>query len=239
MKIGIIADIHGNAQALEAVLADIKSRTVDKVIVLGDICYRGPEPQSCIDLIHSLDCEVIKGNADEWVIRGVYQGEVPEQVLNMMRLEREWTLSKLDEESVIYLQKLPQDLKLNVNSIKIHAYHATPHSLFDVVPPNETEGNLISKMMDGEADIFVYAHIHKSYIRYINGKCIINTGSVGLPFDGCNKASYALVEIDDYNNVQTSIIRVDYDVEKVIDQFQLSNYPNKEFMINLLRNAKV
>ena len=78
MKLAFISDIHGNATALDAVLQDIKNKNVDKVYVLGDICYRGLEPQRSLELVQSLHTDVIKGNADEWVVRGVQQGEVPD-----------------------------------------------------------------------------------------------------------------------------------------------------------------
>lgn len=238
MKIVFLADIHGNADALEAVLKDIEERNVDKVIVLGDICFRGPEPQRSLDLVREINAQVIKGNADEWVVRGVQPGEVPAQALEMMNKERDWTISKLDTESLDYLQSLPSELKIETEGVRIHAYHATPLNLFDIVPPDESEESLIESQMVQEADIYVYAHIHKPFIRYTNGKCIINTGSVGLPFDGSNKASYAIVELDG-NNFQTAISRVEYDVEQVIEQFRGTDYPNKEFMIKILKNAKV
>lgn len=238
MKIAFISDIHGNAKALEAVLKDIKARNVDKIYILGDICYRGTEPQRSLDLVRELNTEVIKGNADEWVVRGVKQGEVPAQALELMNKERDWTLSQLDTESIDYLQSLPSELKIELEGVRIHAYHATPQSLFDIVLPDESEKSLIESQMVQEAEIYVYAHIHKPYIRYTNGKCIINTGSVGLPFDGLNKASYAMVELN-ANNYQTAVIRVEYDVEKVIGQFRGIDYPNKELMIKILKNAKV
>ncbi|WP_079505339.1 metallophosphoesterase family protein [Mesobacillus jeotgali] len=238
MKLVFLADIHGNANALEAVLKDIEKRKVDKVFVLGDICYRGLEPQRSLDLVRELNTEVIKGNADEWVVRGVQQGEVPVQALESMNKERNWTFSQLDKESIDYLQSLPSDLKVELEGVRIHAYHATPHSLFDVVPPDEPEETLIKTQMAQEADLYVYAHIHKPYIRYINGKGVINTGSVGLPFDGLNKASYAMVEING-NSYQTSIVRVEYDVKVVIDQFRISSHPNKERLIKLLQDATV
>lgn len=238
MIVAFISDIHGNATALEAVLEDIKARNVDKIYILGDICYRGPEPKRSLDLVRELSKEVIKGNADEWVVRGVQQGEVPAQALELMKKERDWTLAQLDTDSIDYLQSLPSELKIELDGVRIHAYHATPQSLFDTVLPDESEETLIKSQMVQEADIYVYAHIHKPYIRYTNGKCIINTGSVGLPFDGLNKASYAMVELNG-NNYQTAIIRIDYEVEKVIDQFSVTDYPNKESMIKVLKNAKV
>lgn len=238
MRLAFISDIHGNANALDAVLADIKVRNVDKVYVLGDLCYRGPEPQRSLDLVRSLNTDVIKGNADEWVVRGVNQGEVPEQALEMMNTERNWIYSQLSEESINYLRELPSELNIKVEGMKIHAYHATPESLFEVVLPGENEETLTSKMMLKEADLYIYAHIHRPYVRYINGKCIMNIGSVGLPFDGLRKASYAIVDLIE-GSFQTSIVRVGYDINQTIEQFKQSDYPNKEKLINILENAKL
>lgn len=238
MKLAFISDIHGNANALDSVLADIRGRNVDKIYVLGDICFRGPEPQRSLELVQSLNAGVIKGNADEWLIRGINEGEVPTNALEMMNKEREWICSRLHPASIDFLNSLPTELKLEFDVFKIHAYHATPKSLFEVIFPHESEENLITKMMVDEADLYIYAHIHKPYIRFINGKCIINAGSVGLPFDGLNKASYALIELDE-GEIQTSIVRVEYDVNQTINQFIGSDYPNKEKMINILLNSMI
>lgn len=238
MKLAFISDIHGNAVALEAVLADIKNRGVDRVLVLGDLCYRGPEPKRALELVRSLRTDVIKGNADEWVIRGVEKGEVPDQALEMMNKEREWIRKQLDEESINYLQNLPQELELDLEGVKIHAFHATPTSLFEVVQPDEKDETIVSKMMGKEADVYVYAHIHKPYVRYLNGKCIVNIGSVGLPFDGMRKASYMILELDE-GGFQASIVRVGYEVERVVKQFRESDYPNTELLTSILSNAKI
>lgn len=238
MKLAFISDIHGNAVALDAVLEDIKEKNVDKVFVLGDICYRGPEPQRAIDLVRDLDCEVIKGNADEWVVRGVQQGEVPDHALELMNKERDWIVSNLSHESVEYLRELPSQLNFEVEGVRIHAFHATPDSLFDVVPPDVSDEKVLEKLVTKEADLYLYAHIHKPYIRFINGKCIVNIGSVGLPFDGVSKASYCIVEINK-GSIQTSNVRVSYDVQKVVDQYKNVEYPNAEMMSNVVLNGKL
>jgi predicted phosphodiesterase len=92
--------------------------------------------------------------------------------------------------------------------------------------------------MVSESDIYIYAHIHKPYVRYIKGKCIINIGSVGMPFDGLNKPSYTILDIEK-DSFQTSIVRVSYDVNKVFKQFRESDYPNMELITNILYNAKI
>ncbi|MCM3585498.1 metallophosphatase family protein [Mesobacillus maritimus] len=238
MKIAFISDIHGNANALDAVLGDIKERIVDKVYVLGDICYRGPEPQRALDLVRSLNTEVIKGNADEWVVRGINRGEVPDQALEMMNKERDWIYSKLNKESIDYLDKLPTELNIEIEGVKVHAFHATPDSLFEVVLPDAEAETLTSKMMKKEADLYIYAHIHRPYIRYMDGKCIMNIGSVGLPFDGLKKASYAIVDIQE-GLLQTSIVRVAYDVDQTIQQFSNSDYPNRKQLMKILNSASL
>lgn len=238
MRLAFIADIHGNAVALDAVLEDIKQRNIDKLFILGDLSYRGPEPQRSIDIIKSLNVGVIKGNADEWIVRGVKDGEVPKNVLSMMNMEREWTLANLNNEDVEYLKDLPNELKLTFNQIKIHAFHATPINLFDAIQPDESSEVMKKNLITNDSDIFIYGHIHKPYVRFINGKCIINTGSVGLPFDGLDKASYALIDTK-VNSFEASVVRVGYEVKEVVKQFEGSDYPNKELMVNILKNARI
>jgi putative phosphoesterase len=239
MKIAFISDIHGNAKALDHVLADIKKKNIAKIYVLGDLCYRGPEPKRSLELIRALETEVIKGNADEWVVRGVQQGEVPEKVLDLMNQERDWTVSQLAPADIEYLDKLPKEIHFMVEDIPLTLFHATPDSLFEAVHPDTDDELIQTKLMSArESRIYLYGHIHKPYIRYIKGKVIINTGSVGLPFDGLAMASYATVEITD-GSITTSIERVPYDTEEVIEQYNTVNYPNAEMMRKILRNASL
>lgn len=233
MKIAFISDIHGNATALEAVLTDLRTKEVDEVFVLGDICFRGPEPKRSLDIIQALNTDVIKGNADEWIVRGIRDGEVPKEAFSMMNKERDWATSKLDKDQLHYLKDLPKELNLEFGNIKIHAFHATPNSLFDIVQPSASDETLEEKLFAKEVDIYIYAHIHKPYIRFLNGKCVVNTGSVGLPFDGISRSSYVLIDLT-AEHVEVSIARITYDVDKVISQFRQSDYPNKDFMIDIL-----
>ncbi|WP_216827717.1 metallophosphoesterase family protein [Alkalihalobacterium elongatum] len=230
-KYAFLSDVHGNAVALEAVLEDIKTQNVDEIFVLGDLCYRGPEPKRALQLIQELDAKVIKGNADEWLVRGVQQGEVPDPMLEMMNIERDWCKSKLDNQALTYLEQLPTDIEITLtNGTSIYAFHATPSSLFDIVLPDTDPTILNEKMMStSDANLYIYAHIHLPYVRYVNGKCIVNIGSVGLPFDGQPLSSYAIVEEKNEQFV-VSIQRIPYDTEKVIQQYENAQYPNLEVM---------
>jgi putative phosphoesterase len=236
MKLAFISDIHGNRIALEAVLKDVKEKGADQIIILGDLCFRGPEPKKSLDLVRELHAQVIKGNADEWVVRGIRQGEVPDAALEIMQQEREWTLSQLNQEDVDYLNNLPTEMYVNYRDHKVHAFHATPTSLFPIVSPEDSEERLLENLIKKDADIYIYGHIHRSYIRYVQGKCVINTGSVGMPFDGIPQASYAFVQLEK-ESMKTSIVRVKYDVEKCIQILKESDYPNKQFLEDVIKNA--
>ncbi|MFV8829044.1 metallophosphoesterase family protein [Alkalihalobacterium sp. APHAB7] len=237
-KYAFLSDIHGNAIALEAVLEDIQSQNVDEIFVLGDLCYRGPEPKRALQLVQALQAKVIKGNADEWVVRGVQQGEVPDQMLEMMNIERDWCKAQLNEEDLSYLEQLPTDLEITLpNGTAIYAFHATPTSLFEVVLPDTDPTILMDKMMSSsDANLYIYAHIHLPYVRYFNGKCIANLGSVGLPFDGQPLASYAIVE-EKQDQFSISIQRVPYDIERVISQYESLQYPNLEVMKKVVQHG--
>ncbi|MCT2537903.1 metallophosphatase family protein [Aquibacillus koreensis] len=239
MKLAFLSDIHGNAHALDAVLEDITENQVDKIFVLGDLAYRGPEPNRVLQLIQQLDATVIKGNADEWVVRGVNQGEVPDQALEMMNKERDWTVAQLNQADIEYLSNLPTELKFEEQGVAFHAFHATPTSLFDVVLPHTEDTEIEAQLMTAhQADVYLYGHIHKAYTRFINGKTIMNLGSVGLPFDGVTKASYATVDLDG-GSIRPTIHKVSYDYEKTINKYHEVNYPNTTLMENIVRNASL
>jgi predicted phosphodiesterase len=239
MKMAFISDIHGNAVALDAVLDDIQALGVERIVVMGDLCYRGPEPKRALDRIRELHCSVIKGNADEWTVRGVGAGEVPDAFLERMNMERDWTVSQLDAADLDYLNTLPVEWSLDEEGLPgIHAFHATPDSLFDIVKPDTATEELEARLIRREgAALYLYAHIHLPYVRYLNGKCIANLGSVGLPFDGMPRSSYLLVNVKE-DGPDVTIRRVAYDMEKTIELYRRNDYPNIEQMARIIRSGK-
>src|SRR5690625_3369774 len=100
MRLAFISEKHGNGLGLRAGLESMKQKEVGKGLILGSLCFRGPEPKRSLDLVRTMGAEVIKGNADEWIVRGVQEGEVPEESLRMMNEERDWTYARVDDDSV-------------------------------------------------------------------------------------------------------------------------------------------
>ena len=114
----------------------------------------------------------------------------------------------------------------------------TPDIIDDLALLGALDGKVVVGSMNrGGIRLFVCAHIHLPYVRYIDGRCIVNTGSVGLPFDGLPQASYALVEAEE-DRFRVTIERVPYDVEKVVKQYRDCEYPNADLLIRVVREAK-
>ncbi|SFL71984.1 metallophosphoesterase family protein [Salibacterium qingdaonense] len=238
MNIALLSDIHGNARALKAVLNDLKEKNIDQMYILGDLCYRGPEPKNALETVRSTPAKVLKGNADQWVVRGVREGEVPDSALALMNQEQDWTVERLSSDDIHYLDQLPEHfLDTYDESVTLHAFHAVPDNLFDAVSADASDEALLHTLgTEPDADIVVYGHIHTPYIRKAGGKTFINTGSVGLPFDGDPRPSYVLLHIEN-GEFEASIHRVDYDNERVTAQYDANDYPNSSQMKQVIKNG--
>ncbi|WP_022792223.1 metallophosphoesterase family protein [Marinococcus halotolerans] len=238
MQIALLSDVHGNARALKAVLNDLHALSVDHMYMLGDLAFRGPEPKNSIETVQSLPAKVLKGNADEWIVRGVREGEVPEAKRSIMNQERDWALERLSTNDVKYLEELPESFLDEYDGFRLFAFHAVPGSLFPPVPV-DSEASVFEEsfFQKQEADIYVYGHVHTPSIRKIGAKWVINTGSIGLPFDGEPTPSYVLLTIED-GEIIPEIRRVPYDTDEVLAQFDANDYPNSDQVKRIISSGR-
>ncbi|PRO66861.1 metallophosphoesterase family protein [Alkalicoccus urumqiensis] len=226
MKLAVISDIHGNRQALEAVLDDISTQRTDAVLCLGDISFRGPDPKGCLELVQKHTDYAVLGNADLWAARGINEGEVPDAALTMMRAEQQFTQALLSEEDLHYLASLPKNLEIPFsNKTQLFAFHATPEDPFPPVLKDAPDDTFRSwTAADSRAEAYVYGHVHTAHHRTLDGKLFLNPGSVGLPFDGDPRASYLLLHKDEHG-VHPAFRRVQYDIPRQVKRLEETGYP--------------
>jgi predicted phosphodiesterase len=227
MKIAALGDIHGNYQALIAVLDHIEHWKPDLVLVLGDIINRGPRSRDCLQLVRE------KGLDPTWhSIRGNHEGyvlEFEDPSLPRSGIEfdlREviyYTYESLSLEEIQAVADLPFHLSLEVEDDQlIRAWHAsTAGERIGIYP--DTPENEFPKLVDPQADLFLVGHTHQPFIRKWAQTTIVNVGSVGLPFDGDTRASYAKLEHHGQGG-QNEIVRVDYDRKSAEDDFYSSGF---------------
>ena len=186
----LLSDIHGNARALEAVLAELAGFGIDDGIVLGDVAQGGDEPAAVLDRLADLGWPVILGNADHLLLE--VPSETNEAITPELLARREWTLSQLDE------RHLDQIRSFHPTYVRgdLFAFHGSPRHFEDVLLPDT--GDLSPWHVQGHS-LLAGGHTHFQWVKRLDGAVYVNPGSVGLPvyrFDDrrpLDHAEYAIV----------------------------------------------
>lgn len=218
MKIAIISDIHGNMQALEAVLNDIRKEKCEKIFCLGDLAMAGPEPSRTIEKIKELaqssDFTIIQGNTDEMIANCNNQIlHLLEQNNPIMAKALECDVLTLTEEQKNFLRALPEQNESEVESVKILLVHGSPRKNNENIFP-DLKIEEVEEMIKGtNADLIFCGHTHVPCGYQTNTKqTVVNVGSVGRPFSQEPKSCYAIAEIKD-GQVAIKHNFVEYDVQ--------------------------
>ena len=128
-KIAIISDIHGNLEALKAVLKNIKERNLEKIFCLGDIIAKGTHLHECINLVKDNCNLVLKGNCDEYFTSDIDLSTKSKQEVDRII----WNKSKLNKNDIEYLRNLPYCYEFYMSGRLVRLFHATPEKINDFV----------------------------------------------------------------------------------------------------------
>jgi putative phosphoesterase len=236
MRIAILSDIHGNVTALDAVLADLRQTTPDLVLHGGDLADSGSSPAEIVDRIRDLGWQGVMGNTDEMLVRPksleefASQSRAPATLWTAIREIAAATRASLGEERLEWLRKLPRAWK----SSPIALVHASPESCWQAPAADAPEAEFESTYGSLREPFIVYGHTHHPSIRRVDAlqSTLINTGSVGLPYDGDPRASYVLID-----DAYPSIRRVEYDVAKELAALNSCGLPGAEWTSRMIRTA--
>jgi diadenosine tetraphosphatase ApaH/serine/threonine PP2A family protein phosphatase len=184
--LALLYDVHGNLPALEAVLADARAAAApDRFLLGGDYALFGAWPRETVDRLRELDADWIRGNGERWAVE---PEEAPEPVREAIARCREL----LGEELVTELASLQETLTRDGTLY----CHGSPVSDVRSFLP-EPGGDEAELLLGVEARRLVFGHTHLAFARTgVGGIELVNPGSVGMPFDGDERAAYALVHDD-------------------------------------------
>jgi predicted phosphodiesterase len=240
--LAILSDIHGNSSALRAVLADLDARGgSDYLLVLGDLAVFGPDPAGVLALLKEHTCVLhVRGNTDRYLVEGHYpHGAGGRSWESQVLASFPWTAQQLGEAGLRFLAGLPAQRLLRFSDgHTILAVHASPADDEEGVH-RDTPDDELAAMLNGQSwDLLLCAHTHVSLDREVKGRRVVNPGSVGLPFDGNPRASYALVELLPGGRYRVELRRVAYDVEAVIRHLMAIDHPTANVGAYNLRTAR-
>jgi putative phosphoesterase len=232
MRTAIVSDIHGNLTALEAVLADLRLNSPDVILHGGDLAANGAHPADVVDRIRDLGWLGVRGNTDEMLWSPEDLTKLATKFPKLRRILAAfeemipWTRTSLGEDRIRWLQTLPYLQRQGAVAI----LHASPNDLWLAPLPGASDLELQSVYGGLEVPIVVYGHIHRPYVRHLEGMTVANTGSVSLSYDGDPRASYLLLD-----GPNVTIRRVEYDLEREADALKHSGLPHAGWLCQILR----
>ena len=219
MRYGVVADIHGNLPAFEAVIDAMPA--VDRWLCAGDVVGYNPWPAECVDQVRELDAATVMGNHDRAVA-----SDTGFRFNSMAAAGVSYAREKLDEDAIDWLDSLPNRRTIDGGEILI--VHGHPENPDRYTYPEEFE----PEMLEDNARVTITGHTHVQGVREFDEGVVMNPGSVGQPRDGDPEAAFAVLDIDeggdaDTANVDVETHRVAYDIDRVIDAVEDAELPRK------------
>ncbi len=229
MRILLVADIHANWPALEAI-----TEPFDVCLCLGDLVDYGLEPAQCIDWVRRRARYAVRGNHDHGVVQNVaVAGRNGFKYLT--GITRPLSRAFLNPTDRRFLATLPLTQNVTLADTRFLLVHATPRDPLDEYAPMDV-AFWERRLQDVDADLVCVGHTHFPFILEVGNKLVINPGSVGLPRDGDPRASYAILEAG-----RVELKRIDYPIEAAVNTVHDSTLPDagKELLIEVLRTGRV
>jgi putative phosphoesterase len=214
--VAIFSDVHGNLNALQAVLADVRTGAVDRVYCLGDLVGYGPDPNGVIDTVREEGIPTIMGNYDEGV--GFDLGHCgcfyPDSEAKRIGVSSyEFTSKTVTAERKTYLRELPRELRLEIDGMRVHLVHGSPRKINEYLLPTRDRRTYDRLAAAEESDVLVFGHTHRPWHKMYGNVLFVNVGSAGRPTDGDPRAAYTILRFGPGIPVEVEDVRVEYDVE--------------------------
>ncbi len=238
--LAILADVHANIPALEAVLDYLQQHNITHGIVLGDIVGYGPHPNECIKRLQQTELMVIKGNHDHAVI----SGNTKRGISSIASWCIEWTIPRLSIDEKKWLTELPLELNSDDNDFKswraVHGSPIDPNYFYAYVYQMTYEQNL-DEMEKQQLDLCFHGHSHIQgmYVRdelgqdkFLNptaktslanyNHALICPGSIGQPRNGCTGTQFAIYH---QHTDEIQFISINYEIDKTLADLQKYEFP--------------
>jgi len=237
-RVAVLSCIHGNMEAFEAVLEDVRGAQVDEVVCLGDLVGYGPYPNEVVRAVERDDLFCVRGCWDEAI--GLERDDcgckfASEEDAVFGKTVFDWTARRVTARARRFLRRLPFGAARSYPGLgKVVFVHGSPRSANEYLTIATSPLVLLERAAVADCDVLVCGHTHVPFARTIEGtlrvaeldrrerrprattvkvrtKLLVNAGSVGEPRDGRSESSYIIL---DTQGARVEIRRVRYDVHR-------------------------
>jgi predicted phosphodiesterase len=240
MRLAVISDIHGNCFTLDSVLRDIRAQGIERIVCLGDAIQGGAQPAETVQRLRELNCPVVMGNADAFVLQGKLEEPASERQLAV----RAWSLTQLSSADVAFMQQFQPTVEIALEAgKKLLCFHGSPRSFNDIILP-QTADETVHQYLDGfDANFLTGGHTHTQQVRRLSAGEIwyFNPGSISLAYnwerasDGSKVDPWSDYAILTSEGAVTSVTfrHVPFDVEELTRIIRASGLPDPEASIEM------
>ncbi|WP_291423900.1 metallophosphoesterase [Deinococcus sp.] len=253
MKVAVIADIHGNADALRAVLDDARRQGAERVIVNGDVVNRGPDSVEVMQLLLERgDVSFTLGNHDDLLMLWKARSEVlpAKWYTDPFWGATVWSMEQLDRAGLLDIPAgWPMTLRLREAGLPdVMLAHGTPDHYREGLSDRTCSGRVAEIAQQYGAGVLVASHIHRQADADFSGVRVLNTGAVGSPADGDPRAQYLLLSAESGAASQgqaspgrwhAELRKVPYDRSGVLRRFETSGLLGSGLSAEIFRDERL
>lgn len=239
MRVAVISDIHGNDVGLEAAVADMAGRGIDRMGCLGDAIQGGPQPAEVVARLRDLNCPVVMGNADAWLLSGIETWAEPSTAERRQKMNdvREWMLPKLSAADIDFISNFQPTVEIALEGERsLLCFHGSPTSFDEVLLPTLAESEFQRVLASYLPRLMAGGHTHLPHLRRIgtSDSFFFNPGSIGFAYSHHQPegtfhadawAEYGILTVEGAR-VSVEFRRVPYDVNTLTAVYQASGRPH-------------
>ena len=224
MLLGLISDIHGNYEALDQVLAELRQADVELILCAGDLICYGAEDNRVLDRLQAEGIPCVMGNYDDAVAWDRPKASrKPSSPRNepLKQAALDWSKANIEQRHIPYLRGLPWSSIHEIDGLRVRLLHAGPHYLDEWVTPDEPD--LLSEIARRmPAVVTVLGHTHRPFVTQTDGTIFINPGAVGRSLDRDPRAAFATL---DTRSLAVKHYRVAYNLDAAVHAIARSGMP--------------
>ena len=233
MRLVLLSDIHGNNLALQKVLEDVEEGD-QSFVCLGDSIWNGPQPTEVLRELRGLNCPVVMGNTDEFLV-----GRAKERLHPILKDLNAWCNGRLSEDDRAFIGTFKPTITLPLgDGLELLCYHGSPRSNREGIYATTSDKKLTRILRGHPEKVLAGGHTHSQMVRRFGDRLIVNPGSVGQPFEYKGRrpamilpqAEYAVVD-NEGGKTQVSLKRVKYGIDKLEKVVESSDMPHKKLWL--------